>query len=96
MNSSWQLFLHEDLSVGRYKAGDRRLLDRSSASRRVWNRTAAERVEVIVKLRRLRLTAAEIAETLTLPLSTVSGILARLGLGRLGRARADPLRAIAA
>ena len=46
-----------------------------------------------MKLRRLRLTAAEIAETLTLPLSTVSGILTRLGLGRLGRARTDPLRA---
>ena len=42
-------------------------------------------VAVIVKLRRLRMTAAEIAETLAMPLSTVSGILTRLGLGRLGR-----------
>jgi transposase InsO family protein len=31
------------------------------------------------------MTAAEIAETLVMPLSTVSGILTRLGLGRLGR-----------
>ena len=71
--------------IGRYRSGDRRLLDRSSAPRRVANRTAPERVVVIVKLRRLRMTAAEIAETLGMPLSTVSGILTRLGLGRLGR-----------
>src|SRR5438046_847926 len=44
-----------------------------------------ERVEAVVRLRRLRFTAAEIAETLAMPLSTVSGILARLGMGRLGR-----------
>ena len=36
-------------------------------------------------LRRLRFTAAEIAELLGMALSTVSGILTRLGLGRLGR-----------
>jgi transposase InsO family protein len=71
--------------IGRYRAGDRRLLDRSSVPRRVANRTAAERIEVIVKLRRLRMTSAEIAETLAMPVSTVSGILTRLGLGRLGR-----------
>jgi transposase InsO family protein len=71
--------------VGRYRAGDRRLLDRSSAPRRVANRTPAERVAAIAALRRLRMTAAEIAETLEMPLSTVSGILSRLGLGRLGR-----------
>jgi len=35
---------------------------------------------VIAKLRRLQVTAAEIAETLQMPLSTVSGILTRLGL----------------
>jgi transposase InsO family protein len=40
---------------------------------------------VIVALRRLRFTAAEIAETLAMALSTVSGILTRLGLGRLAR-----------
>jgi transposase InsO family protein len=69
----------------RYRAGDRQLLDRSSAPHRVANRTEPERVAVIVKLRGLRMTAAEIAETLAMPLSTVSGILTRLGLGRLGR-----------
>jgi transposase len=72
-------------SVGRYRGGDRRLCDRSSAPRRVANRTAPERVAAIVRLRRLRMTAAEIAETLGMPLSTVSGLLTRLGLGRLGR-----------
>jgi transposase InsO family protein len=60
-------------------------LDRSSAPKRIANRTAADRVEVIIKLRRLRFTAAEIAETLGMALSTVSGILTRVGLGRLGR-----------
>jgi len=71
--------------VGRYRGGDQLLLDRSSAPRRVANRTDSERLAVIVKLRRLRMTAAEIAETLAMPLSTVSGILTRTGLGRLGR-----------
>jgi transposase InsO family protein len=76
--------------VGRYRSGDRRLLDRSSAPRRVANRTCPERVAVIVKLRVLRMTAAEIAETLVMPLSTVSGILTRIGLGRLGRLGLEP------
>jgi transposase InsO family protein len=76
--------------VGRYRAGDRQLLDRSSAPRRVANRTAPERVAVIEKLRRLRMTAAEIAETLGMPLSTVSGILTRIGMGRLGRLGLEP------
>jgi transposase InsO family protein len=71
--------------VSRYRAGDRLLLDRSSAPARVANRTSAERRAAIVKLRRLRMTAAEIAETLSMPLSTVSGILTRAGIGRLGR-----------
>jgi len=61
--------------VGRYRAGDRQLHDRSSAPRRVANHTPAERVAVIVKLRHLRMTAAEIAETLSMPLSTVSAVL---------------------
>ncbi|TMC49567.1 MAG: hypothetical protein E6J20_17950 [Chloroflexi bacterium] len=37
--------------VGRYRGSDRVLRDRSSAPRRVANRTAPERVAVIVKLR---------------------------------------------
>jgi transposase InsO family protein len=72
--------------VGRYRqAGEQGLADRSSAPRRVANRTPADRVDAIVKLRKLRFTAAEIAETLGMALSTVSGILTRCGMGRLGR-----------
>jgi transposase InsO family protein len=72
--------------VGRYRLeGLAGLCDRSSAPRNVANRTAPERVEAIAKLRRLRFTAAEIAETLGMALSTVSGILARSGMGKLGR-----------
>jgi transposase InsO family protein len=71
--------------VGRYRGGDCVLLDRSSAPGRVANRTCPDRVAVIITLRRLRMTAAEIAETLAMPLSTVSAILTRSGLGWLGR-----------
>ena len=72
--------------VSRYRLeGESGLVDRSSAPRRVANRTPKERVDLIVALRGLRFTAAEIAETLGMALSTVSGILRRLGLGRLGR-----------
>ena len=77
--------------VGRYRLeGVAGLRDRSSAPRRVANRTADDRVEAIVKLRRLRFTAAEIAETLGMALSTVSGILTRIGMGRLGRLGLEP------
>ena len=80
--------------VGRYKAaGEAGLVDRSSAPRRVANRTPVERVAVIVGLRRLRMTAAEIAEVLAMPLSTVSVVLKRNGMGKLGRIGLErPLR----
>jgi transposase InsO family protein len=72
--------------IRRYQAaGEAGLVDRSSAPHRVANRTPAERVAVIARLRQLRMTAAEIAETLTMPHSTVSVILTRIGMGRLGR-----------
>jgi len=72
--------------AGRYRAaGEAGLVDRSSAPRRVANRTTPERVAVIVGLRQLRMTAAEIAETLAMPLSTVSVVLKRNGVGKLGR-----------
>src|SRR4051812_14842341 len=77
--------------VGRYRLeGERGLADRSSAPRRVANRTPADRVAVIVALRQLRMTAAEIAETLAMPLSTVSAVLTRSGIGRLGRIGLEP------
>jgi transposase len=68
------------------------LVDRSSAPSRVANRTCERRVEVIAALRRLRLTAAEIAEVLGMALSTVSGILTRIGMGKLGRLGLEPAR----
>jgi transposase InsO family protein len=72
--------------VCRYRReGEAGLYDRSSAPKRVANRTPADRVAVIILLRGLRMTAAEIAETLSMPLSTVSAVLQRSGLGRLGR-----------
>jgi transposase InsO family protein len=70
----------------RYRAeGETGLVDRSSAPGEVANRTAEERIELLAALRRLRMTAAEIAECLSMPSSTVSGILTRTGLGRLSR-----------
>src|SRR3954452_19076769 len=76
--------------VGRYRVeGDAGLRDRSSAPHRIPHRTAADRVEVIEALRRLRMTSAEIAECLGMALSTVSAVLKRIGLGKLSRL--DPL-----
>lgn len=72
--------------VARFRAeGESGLYDRSSAPRRVANRTGQARVDAILALRRLRFTAAEIADILAMALSTVSGILTRSGCGRLGR-----------
>jgi transposase InsO family protein len=66
------------------------LLDRSSAPVLVANRTEERRVEAIAALRRVRLTGAEIAEVLGMALSTVSGILTRIGMGKLGRLGLEP------
>jgi transposase InsO family protein len=68
------------------------LEDRSSAPLRVANRTNAQTLDVIASLRRLRFTAAEISECLGLALSTVSGILTRIGMGKLGRLGLEPTR----
>jgi transposase InsO family protein len=72
--------------VGRYRVeGQAGLLDRSSAPRSIPHRTPDELVELIVLLRRLRMTGAEIALCLALALSTVSAVLLRVGLGKLSR-----------
>jgi transposase InsO family protein len=70
--------------------GELGLLDRSSAPRSVANRTAEDRIQAIAALRRLRMTAAEIAEVLRMPATTVSGVLTRIGMGRLGRLGLEP------
>jgi transposase InsO family protein len=66
------------------------LLDRSSAPATVANRTEERRVEAIAALRRLRMTAAEIAEVLCMAHSTVSGILTKIAMGKLGRLGLEP------
>src|SRR5215218_487248 len=77
--------------VGRYRAeGELGLLDRPSAPVTVANRTDERRIQAIAALRRLRFTGPEIAEALRMPLSTVSGILKRIGMGRLGRLGLEP------
>jgi transposase InsO family protein/transposase len=77
--------------VSRYRDGrESGLLDRSSAPRVVANRTDERRIEAIGVLRRLRFTGPEIAELLAMPLSTVSGILTRIGMGKLGRLGLEP------
>jgi transposase InsO family protein len=59
------------------------LENRPSIAHRRPHAVPAPWAAMIEQLRRLRLTALEIAERLTLARSTVSGVLARLGLGRL-------------
>jgi transposase InsO family protein len=77
--------------LARHRAeGQDGLVDRSSAPAVVANRTDERRVEVIAALRRLRMTGAEIAECLGMALSTVSGILTRIGMGKLGRIGLEP------
>jgi transposase len=77
--------------VRRYLAeGELGLLDRSSAPSVIPHRTSEERVQAIAALRRLRFTGPEIAETLSMALSTVSGILTRIGMGKLGRLGLEP------
>jgi transposase InsO family protein len=77
--------------VARYRAeGAAGLLDRSSAPLFVANRSSESTVEAIAALRRLRFTGPEISEVLEMPFSTVSGILKRIGMGRLGRLGMEP------
>lgn len=78
--------------LARYRAeGIGGLVDRSSAAHLVANRTSEETIQVIAALRRVRFTGPEIAELLDKPLSTVSGILTRIGMGKLGRIGQEPV-----
>ena len=77
--------------LARYRSdGQAGLVDRSSAPKTVANRTDERTIAVIAALRRIRFTGPEIAELLGRPLSTVSGILARIGMGKLGRLGLEP------
>jgi transposase InsO family protein len=64
------------------------LVDRSSVPLTCPTQLPTERVAVIACLRHLRMTAAEIAECLRMPISTVSSVLLRIGLGK--RSRLEP------
>jgi transposase InsO family protein len=75
--------------LARWRAeGAQGLRDRSSAPKCIPHRTPPERVEQIIRLRRLRMTASQIATALQMALSTVSAVLKRVGLGK--RSRLDP------
>jgi transposase InsO family protein len=73
--------------VRRYRTeGEPGLRDRSSRPHRSPNATPEQRVTLIALLRRsTRMTGAEIAEVLQMPITTVQGILTRVGLGRRSR-----------
>jgi transposase len=55
------------------------LVDRPPVARRQPRKTPPDRVAAICALRRLHLSAAEIAEVFSMPLSTVSAVLRREG-----------------
>ncbi len=59
------------------------MLDRTSRPTTVAVQVPAERMSVIAALRRLRMTGPQIAEALTMPLSTVGVVLRRLGMEKL-------------
>jgi len=65
--------------------GEAGLLDRSSAPKDQPQATPEDRIEAIAALRRVRMTGQEIALALGMALSTVQGILTRIGLGKLSR-----------
>ncbi len=75
--------------MARWRAeGAEGLLDRSSVPKRIPHKTPPERVREIIRLRRLRMTAAQISIALQMALSTVSAVLKRVGLGK--RSRLEP------
>jgi transposase InsO family protein len=76
--------------LARYRdEGEAGLVDRLPVARCQPRKTPPDRVHAICALRRLHMTGAEIAECLSMPLSTVSAVLLREGLGK--RSRLGPL-----
>jgi len=73
--------------VARARAGEP-MTNRSSAPKRIPSRTPKQTIDVIEKLRRLHMTAVEIAEILGMAISTVSRWLKQIGLGK--RSRLEP------
>jgi transposase InsO family protein len=66
------------------------LVDRSSRPKTIANATSPQTVELLAALRRLRFTAPELADLLDLPCSTISAVLKRIGMGKLGRLGQQP------
>ena len=72
--------------LARYRGeGQAGLADRRSRPRTIPRRTPERMVRRVEQLRRRRMTSTEIASRTSLPLSTVSLVLRRLGLHRLSR-----------
>lgn len=76
--------------LGRYRAGDRQLNDRSSAPHHCPHQLTPEQITAIERLRRERQTGPAIARVLGLARSTVGLVLRRLGLNRLARLEPRP------
>ena len=79
--------------LARWRAhGQQGLVDRRSVPGHIPHKTPADRVSAICRLRQLRMTAAQISVELSMPLSTVSAVLRREGLGR--RSRLEPVEPV--
>lgn len=77
--------------LARYKSGGRdALYDRSSRPRGSPRRLPVGRVATIAAMRRMRMNSPQIAFSLSMPLSTVTLELRRLGLNRLSRLEPKP------
>ncbi len=77
--------------LARYRqGGEAALHDRSSRPHRSPRRLPVERVATIAALRRRRMSSLEIAFLLSMPISTVTCELRRLGLNRLSRLEPRP------
>lgn len=76
--------------LGRYRAGDRHLADRSSRPHHCPHRLAAEQIAAVERLRRQRQTGPAIARLLGMARSSVGLILRRLGLNRPDRLEPRP------
>ena len=72
------------------EGGPAALHDRSSRPHRSPRRLPVERVATIAALRRMRLSSPEIAASLSLPVSSVTNELRRLGLNKLSRLEPRP------
>ena len=77
--------------LARYRdGGTAALIDRSSAPQHCRHQVPAARVAEIERWRRQRLSGPAIARQLAMPVSTVGGLLRRLGLGKLAALEPRP------